>query len=238
MATFVLVHGTGHGGWCWQKVAPLLRTVGCEVYAPTLSGVGDRFHTASPGINLTTHTNDIANFLFYEDLRDVVLVGHSYGGTVITAVAATVPERLGMPIYLDAYVPEAGESQFDLWPPDMRAEVESEGAAGRGFRRPPTPALMGITDPALAEWARARITPHPLATYLEPVPPGDERSAALPRAYIRCTAGPITSLFEPSEAKARARGWQVRYIDAGHDAMLIVPREVADTLLELAGFAA
>jgi pimeloyl-ACP methyl ester carboxylesterase len=114
MATFVLVHGTGHGGWCWQKVAPILRDAGSEVYAQTLTGVGDRSHLLECGVDLTTHITDVASLLFYEDLSDVVLVGHSYSGMVITGVAAAVPERLKQLIYLDAYVPDEGESEVDL----------------------------------------------------------------------------------------------------------------------------
>ena len=152
MPTFVLVHGTGHGGWCWQKVAPLLRAAGSEVYAPTLTGLGDRSHLLDCGVDLTTHITDVASLLFYEDISDVVLVGHSYAGMVITGVAAIVPERLRLLVYLDAYVPDEGQSEFDLWPSEMRAEIQADEAAGRGLRPPPTPALMGITDPELADW--------------------------------------------------------------------------------------
>jgi len=233
MTTFVLVHGTGHGGWCWGEVAGLLSASGAEVYAPTLSGVGDRFDPASRDADLTTHTADIIDLLLGEDLRDVTLVGHSYGGTVITAVAAVAPERLRMLVYLDAYVPDAGQSQLDLWPAEMRAEIQVGALADRGFRSPPTPEVLGITDPALASWVRTRITPHPLAAYREPVPEGDARSAALPRAYIRCSQGPMTSLLEPFAEKARSRGWAYQEIASGHDAMLIAPREVAQALLEL-----
>ena len=233
MATFVLVHGTGHGGWCWQKVAPTLRAAGSEVYAQTLTGVGDRSHLLECGVDLTTHITDVASLLFYEDLSDVVLVGHSYSGMVITGVAAEVPERLMQLIYLDAYVPEEGESEVDLWPPEMRAEIEADTAASRGLRPPPSPELMGITDPAMADWVRARITPHPMATYTQPVPYGSARSAELPRAYISCTAGPLTSAFGHFADKARAAGWVVREIATGHDAMLTAPDAVAKLLLEL-----
>ena len=114
MATFVLVHGTGHGGWCWQKLAPLLRAGGSEVYTPTLTGLGDRSHLLGCGVDLTTHITDVASLLFYEDLLDVILVGHSYAGMVITGVAATVPERLRLLVYLDAYLPDEGQSELDL----------------------------------------------------------------------------------------------------------------------------
>lgn len=236
MATLVLVHGTGHGGWCWRKVAPLLRAAGSEVYAQTLTGVGDRSHLLECGVDLDTHITDVSNLLFYEDLSDVVLVGHSYAGMVITGVAARAPERLRQLVYLDAYVPEAGESEVDLWPPEMRAEIE-EGAGDGETREAPSPEMMGIEDPEMAAWMRERLTPHPMDTYTQPAPAGDERSAALPRAYISCTTGPLTSVFGPFVEKARAAGWDVSEIATGHDAMLAEPEAVAETLLEVAGAA-
>jgi pimeloyl-ACP methyl ester carboxylesterase len=195
MTTFVLVHGTGHGGWCWQRVSPLLRAAHADAYAPTLTGVSDRSHLQKCGVDLTTHITDVTNLLFYEDLSNVVLVGHSYGGMVITGVAARAAERLKQLIYLDAYVPDEGESEIDLWPPDMRAEIESDAQASGGLRAPPSPELLGINDAGLAAWVRERITPHPVATYLESVPPTTAQSSALPRAYIRCTEGPLVPVF-------------------------------------------
>lgn len=236
MTVFVLVHGTSHGAWCWRKVTPLLRAAGCDVYAPTLTGLADRSHLLECGVTLSTHVTDVVNLLFYEDLSDVVLVGHSYAGMVITAVAATAPERLRQLIYFDAYLPDEGQTEVDLWPPDMRAEIEADEHARSGTRLV-TPEQMGITDPAMAEWARARMTPHPMATYMEAVPKGSERSASLPRSYIACTGGPLTSVLGPFAEKARAAGLAVREIASGHDAMLIVPEVAAKILLDLAGAA-
>src|SRR5438128_128006 len=104
MATFVLVHGAWHGGWCWKRVTPLLRAAGHEVYATTLTGLGERVHLASPNVGLALHVQDVVGVLEYEDLRDVILVGHSYGGIVISGVADRVPERLRHLVYLDALV--------------------------------------------------------------------------------------------------------------------------------------
>jgi pimeloyl-ACP methyl ester carboxylesterase len=234
MATFVLVHGTGHGGWCWQKVAPLLRARGSDVYTPTLTGVGDRSHLLVCGVDLATHITDVASLLFYEDISDVVLVGHSYAGMVITGVAANVPERLKVLVYLDAYVPDDGQSELDLWPEDMRAAIQADAESSRGLRPPPSAAFLGITDPEMAEWVTARVTPHPMSTYTQPVPPGNAKSAALPRVFIHCTAGPTTPLFATFAAKARTSGWAVREIPSGHNAMLTAPHEVAELLIEAA----
>jgi pimeloyl-ACP methyl ester carboxylesterase len=235
MATFVLVHGSNDGSWCWKKLTPLLRAAGAEVYAPTLTGLAERAHLLDCGVDLTTHITDVARLLFYEDISEAVLVGHSYAGMVITGVAATVPERIKQLVYLDAYVPDDGQTERDLWPTEMRAAIEAETAASKGLRQPPSPAILGITDPELAEWMVARMTPHPVATYTEPVPAGNARSAALPRAFIHCTAGPTTPVFAPFAAKARARGWEVHEIATGHEVMFTAARELADLLLRVAG---
>jgi pimeloyl-ACP methyl ester carboxylesterase len=183
-------------------------------------------------VNLTTHITDVATLLIYEDLSEVVLVGNSYAGMVITGVAATAPERLKTVVYLDAYVPDEGESEQDLWPAEMRDAILSDGAALKGLRQPPPPSAFGITDPELAEWVKARWTPHPLATYTEPVPHGNALSAALSRVFIQCTGDPSTTLpvFATCAAKASARGWPVYEIETGHVAMLTAPREVAQLL--------
>jgi pimeloyl-ACP methyl ester carboxylesterase len=128
------------------KGGPLLRIAGHEVYTPTLTGLSDRSHLLDCGVNLTTHITDIANLLSYEDLSDVILIGSSYAGMVITGVAAKVPERLRLLDYLDAYVPEDGQSESDLWPADMRAASQADEATARGLRQPPPPAIFGIAD--------------------------------------------------------------------------------------------
>ncbi len=236
MATFVLVHGSGCGGWVWKKVTPLLRARGHDVYAPTLSGMSDRSHLLSCGVNLMTHITDIVHLIRYEDLAEVLLVGNSYGGMVITGVAAKVPERLKTLVYLDAYVPDGGQSEFDLLPLETRKAREAEAAAHGGLLQPPPPAIFGVTNPALLEWTTARMTLQPVATYAEPVPAGNAESRAIPRVFIHCTGNPATTpdLFASSARKAQANGWEVHDLAAGHLAMLSAPRELAELLVELA----
>ena len=238
MTTFVLVHGSFGGGWVWQKVTPLLRAQGHEVYIPRLTGLSDRSHLLDCGVNLTTHITDVASLLYYEDLSEVVLVGHSYAGMVITGVAEKVPERLSKLVYLDAYVPSDGQNEFDLWPTEERIAAQADMMAGRGLRQPPPPAILGITDPEMAEWAYARFTPHPLATYDQPVPTGSAKSAAISRVYIHCTAGQWTPRFAPFAEKAKSAGWEVHELATGHMSMLTAPREVAELLHALAGASA
>ena len=236
MATFVLVHGSNGGGWVWQNVAPLLRAAGHGVYTPTLTGLSDRSHLLGCGVNLTTHITDVVNLLVYEDLSGVILVGNSYAGMVITGVGAKAPERLSTLVYLDAYIPEDGQSEADLWPAERRAIAEAAEAGTPGLAQPPPPAIFGVTDPELADWIQARMTPQPVATYTEPVPGGNARSAALPRVFISCTGNPPTTpdVFKPFAAKARAKGWEVFELAAGHLAMLTAPSDVADLLLKIA----
>lgn len=235
MTTFVLVHGSHDGGWIWQKLARLLRAAGHEVYTPTLTGLSDRSHLLECGVDLTRHITDITNLLFYEDLTEVTLVGNSYAGMVITGVAAKTPERLKQVIYLDAYLPDDGQCEADLWPEELRAAIQADDMAARGLRQPPPPSIFGVTDPELAAWLVARMTPQPLATYTEPVSTGGAQSEALHHVYIQCTDGQDTaSIFAPFAAKARARGWDTHELAAGHVPMLTAPRELAHLLLDIA----
>lgn len=216
----------------WQRLAPLLQAAGRRVYCPTLTGLGDRSHLLSPDVDLNTHIKDVANLLFYEDIRGAVLVGHSYSGVVITGVAQTVPERVALLIYFDAYVPQPGQSRWDLLPPEVvameRAAVDANGGTG-----PPPPAsIMVPIDTETAAWVDARLSPrHPVGTYEQPLPADGSALEAIPRAFIQCMLGP--SRLGPSAAQARANGWPVRELAAGHLAPLTHPREVADLLLEL-----
>ena len=236
MNPFVLVHGSNGGGWVWKWVAPLLREAGHEAYAPTLSGLSDRAHLLKCGIDLGTHISDVANLLVYEDLSDVILVGNSYAGMVISGVAAHVPERLRLLVYLDAYVPDAGQSAVDLWPEERRAAAQEADPTGEGLAQPPPLSLFGVSEPGLVDWVDARLTPHPIGTYTQPVPPGDAASAALERTFVYCTGNPSTTpdVFGPSAEKARSLGWEVREMAAGHVAMLTAPEELSALLLEIA----
>jgi len=231
---FVLVHGSSGGSWVWKRLAPLLRAAGHDVHAPTLTGLADRAHLLPGGVDLTTHVTEIADLLVYEDLSDVILVGNSYAGMVVTGVAARVPERLRCLVYLDAYVPDDGQRAVDLWPPERRAYAEQ--AEADGVSQPPPPDMFGVTDPELRTWIEERMTPHPVATYTEPVALGSAASRSLTRTFIACTDIPATTpdVFGPFAAKARALGWEVHDLAAGHLAMLTAPDALADLLVRIA----
>jgi pimeloyl-ACP methyl ester carboxylesterase len=236
MATYVLVHGAWHGGWCWRKVAPLLRAAGHDVHTPTLSGLGDRVHLASPDIDLDTHVRDIVNVLEYEDLRSVVLVGHSYGGMVITGVAGQAADRLGQLVYLDAFVPGDGETLLDFVPAERRdGFLRDAQTSGEGWRIPAPPlGRFGVTDEADLAWANPRITDQPLRTFAEPIKLTGE-PPELPRTYIWCLGYATAGSFGPFAARARTEpGWRYHELDTGHDAMITTPQDVARILLDLA----
>lgn len=240
MSTFVLVHGGWHGGWCWKYVTPLLRAAGHEVYTPTLTGLGERVHLARPEVDLTTHVRDVVNVLEYEALRDAVLVGHSYGGMVITGVAAAVPDRLAHLVYLDAFIPADGQSLMGLMAPE-RVQVIGEmvRATGDGWRLAgPGPfsreALVresyGVTDEADVRWIVDRLVDQPFGTFTEPVSAANPAAATLPRTFIHCTGW---HAFDREAKQARQSGWRVHALPTGHDAMVTMPHELAALLLEL-----
>jgi pimeloyl-ACP methyl ester carboxylesterase len=188
----------------------------------------------SPDVGLETHAQDVAGVLEYEDLRDVVLVGHSYGGMVITAAADLAAERLAHLVYLDAFVPRDGECLLDVLPPDARERTLARARAeGAGWRLPPQrdEHPYGITDPADIAWARSKFTAQPVKSMGQAVRLGDPAAAALPRTFVSCTQ---TRWFAHSAERARAAGWRYPELDAVHDAMVTTPHAVAELLLELA----
>jgi len=237
MATFVLVHGGGHGGWCYQRVSRLLKQAGHEVYAPTLTGLSERSHLAGPHVDLDLHIQDIAAVLHYEDLRDVILVGHSYGGMVITGVGGRAADRIGKLVYLDAANPKNGQSLVDVAGPMMEmARLGGQVIDGVEMVLLPAPgagAFYGVTDPADLAWMDDRLTAHPWQCFEQKLEVRDEAGyAKIPQYHILCAATLATrdpDLIE--EARASGRLW---VIDTGHDLMITEPRKVADALAAVA----
>ncbi len=229
MATYVLVHGGWAGGWQWREVATHLRAAGHDVYTPTLTGLGERVHLASPDIDLETHVQDILMVLAYEDLQDVILVGYSYSGMVVTAVAERVPERLAHLVYLDAFVPGDGDSLSALIGPELTAFLEQVARDyGDGWRLP--------HDPPDAP----RRTPQPIKPMYQTVAVANPAAAAIPRTFIYCTQekevmGPmgIPLMQAATRAKSDDR-WRYRELNTGHIPVETTPQELADLLLEVA----
>ncbi len=232
--TYVLVHGGFHGGWCWRAVADLLRGVGHVVYTPTQTGCGERSHLLSAAITLDTFVDDIANVLQWEDLHDVVLVGHSFGGSSISGVADRMPGRIGLLIYLDAVVLENGQSMFDLLDADVIARrIRSAQPYGGLAIGPPPTRIFGITDPDQARYVRERLTPHPLGTFTSALKLAHPVANGLPAVYVQCTE-PVYAGVQSSRDWVKANGMKSIELRSGHDAMVMAPRLLADLLLELA----
>ena len=231
------MHGGAHGGWCWRRIAPLLRAKGHEVYTPTLTGLGERAHLLSPSVDLDQHITDVVNVLRYEDLTDVILVGHSYGGLVITGIADRALGRVGQLVYLDGAIPENGESLARMTPVLMDAahrEVRIvDGVELVLWPGPEAGRRYGVTNPADIAWMQDKLTPHPWKSFTQPLRLANETGVKkLPRTNINCTE---TLRLRPPERTRRAfeadRVWE---IDTGHDLMITEPHAVAQMLLRLA----
>jgi pimeloyl-ACP methyl ester carboxylesterase len=226
----VLVHGAWHGGWCWREVAAALRAAGHAVFAPTLTGMGERAHLAVPEVSLATHAEDVAGLIRCEELQDVLLVGHSYAGYVVSLAADRIKPALAGLVYLDALLPEAGQAFLD-----EATATQLRATAARGFLLPP-PGLdfFGVpeTHPNAA-WVKRRLTPHPLGTLTEPVRYAAGGPAGVAKVFVRCTQG----AEQPDKERAMIAGdpeWRFVTLDAGHDAMITAPEATARLLAALA----
>jgi pimeloyl-ACP methyl ester carboxylesterase len=241
---FVLVHPAWHGAWFWKKVVPFLSEGGHRVFTPTLTGLGERSHLARPDVGLDVHVADVVNMLALEALHDIVVVGDSSSGAVITGVADRVPDRIALVVYLDAFVPEDGQSVFDLIAAKRRQAletlVEREGDGWRVPRFAPQPwetivrEMWGVTDPSDVRWLVEHLGPTPVGHFRDPVHRSNPAAEKLPRAFIRCRRFPNPRLDRHAEMAERTAGWHSREIDAPHHAAFTVPQEVAELFLELA----
>jgi pimeloyl-ACP methyl ester carboxylesterase len=231
MTDFVFVHGAWHGAWCWARVLSPLWAAGHRAYAVSLTGVGERAHLLSRKITLDTHIADVASVIAAEELLDAVLVGHSYGGMVITGVADRLAPRLRHLVYVDAAVPHPGES----WSSTHTAETQAarrKAIAETGVLPPPDPAVFGL-EGADRAWVARRQTPQPGGVYDAPLHFDAERVAALSRTFIDCTS-PALGTIAVMRARVRAEpGWAIREIATGHDPMVSAPHALLDILLAI-----
>jgi pimeloyl-ACP methyl ester carboxylesterase len=239
--TFVLIHGACHGGWCWRFVADALRARGHRVFTPTLTGHAEHRHLLSAVTSLDVPITDIENLLEAEELEDVVLVGHSYGGLVAAGVADRRPAALRSLVFLDSLLVESGKTAMDILPHDIVEErMEKIKASGRPLEMPlPSLSAMGIPDDhPRAAWVLRRMTPHPLATYCTPLVLRHPIGNGLPRTYVHC-AWPSYDTLEPVRQWVRSlEGWHWEELASGHDAMVLDPDLLADLLVRLAARAA
>jgi pimeloyl-ACP methyl ester carboxylesterase len=232
MTDIVLVHGAWHGSWCWRRVLPLLWLAGHRVVPVTLSGLGERAHELSPDITLDTHVEDVVTAMRAEECSRAVLVGHSYGGMVITGAADRLGDEVGRLVYVDGVVPLPGEAWSTRNPPSVQAERRS-AIATHGHLPPPPPSAFGLSG-ADADWVERRQTPQPGGVYDDPLSFDADRWAALPRTFVDCTT-PALSTIDPSRQLVRSRpGWEVVELDTGHDPMISAPADLAAVLLTVA----
>ena len=236
--TFVLVHGAWHGGWCWRRVVDVLIARGHRVFAPSLTGVGDRAHLFSKDISLRTHVEDILSVVETEELNDFVLVGHSYGGFVISGVADMLRERVSRYIYLDASVPPdmspgASFSWADFNPPEAReARLKSVREQGKGVALPaPPPGAFAVTNSSDVAWLQRRLRPMPVGTYIGTFTFKSSGSNGLKRTYIASTKPPYALLASTCNRIRGDNTWSFTTLEAGHDSMVTAPDELASLLL-------
>lgn len=242
MATYVLVHGSWHGGWCYRDTAAALRAAGHTVHVPTLSGVGERFHQCSEAITLETHVRDVCGTIEFEEASDVILCGHSYGGMLITCVADRLASRIKALVYLDAFVPTDGQSLVDQLKPALPPEVcamfvngwRDSARSGNTGMVAPIPAEVFNVKPANRAWVDRRCRPQALATFECPALLTGEHARVTDRTYI------LASGWDPSPFRyyaaqcEKSGGWKLVTMPAGHDLMVDMPKELAGELLKLA----
>ena len=230
MATFVLVHGAWHGGWCWAPLERALRAHGHDVTSPTLTGLGERSHLASPDIVPDTHVLDIVNHIKWKDLEDIILVGHSYGGVIITGVAGRLPERIRTLVYLDAVVPEkSGVSAIADRNPERTGAFRAQLANG-GFMVEPDLFDAWSDDPDHLAWLRAKCTPHPMRCLIEGVTLTGREADVADRHYILAERNKPSIFWEEYERVSKRPGWQCYRMPTKHDVMVEAPGALADLL--------
>lgn len=227
MATYVLVHGAWHGGWCWRDVAALLRAEGHHVLTPTLTGLGERAAELRPDIGLSTHVDDVVEVLRSGDLREVVLVGHSYSGLVVREAADREPTRIGRLVLVDGWVGPDGASMDGLAPEFFRNWVDA--ATTDGLIAVPAPATMGVTEPDQVAWLEERLTPQPRRTFADPTRLTGAVDAVPGRAVLCVPAAPI-----PFREWAHELGYATVELESGHNAMVTAPSALAGLLQEVA----
>jgi pimeloyl-ACP methyl ester carboxylesterase len=236
MATYMLVHGGGHGGWCYKPVAKLLRAKGHEVYAPSLTGLGDREHLLTPSVDLNTHITDIVNVMHFEDLHDVILVGHSYGGMVITGVADRATDRVGHLVWLDSAMPQNNQSLVDVAGPVIGAARPLGGVVNGMelvlFPERTPPEFYGVKDTAQIAWMKERLTPHPWRCFEQKLRLNNEKAMRkIPQSIIACSQNQGAYDSAVQEKLTEGRYW---HMETGHDLMLTEPEWTADKLMRIA----
>jgi pimeloyl-ACP methyl ester carboxylesterase len=234
MTTFVLVHGAWQGGWAWSRLAPLLEAEDHTVYAPTLPGLAERAGQLSKDVNLSIHVEDVCRLIIAEDLNDIVLLGHSYGGMVIAGMAERMEERIHSLIVLDGFVPEDGKAMREYWPGSVMSWLDKEAEKSGGVSVPPLPAESLAVAAENRAFVDSRATPQPYGTFNEVIRLSGARERIVNKSYIRASrfrSHPFDAVMKRLEAEP---GWRLQTIDSGHMPMLDTPEKLAELLLQSA----
>jgi pimeloyl-ACP methyl ester carboxylesterase len=231
--TFVLIHGAWHGGWCWRRVSDLLEPRGHKVFAPTLTGLGERSHLLSKDINLDTHITDIVNVFKWEDLKDVCLVAHSYGGWPSSGALEQIHDRVSSIVWLDAFKPENGQRGADYASEFSRKALQEALAKGEAGRAAPKPEAFFVNEEDRA-WVASKLTPQPNGVVFQPIKLSGAREKVAKKTYIRAPAYPQPA-FDKAYAECKAdKSWQTFEAACGHDVMVDAPEWLVDVLLKVA----
>jgi pimeloyl-ACP methyl ester carboxylesterase len=228
--TFVLVHGAWHGAWSYERVAQRLQDKGHRVYVPTLTGLSERSHLYRPDINLTTHVLDVANLIRWLDLRQITLVGHSYGGMVVTAVADQMAERIASLVYLDAFLPRDNQCLHDLVPEEMAQAQRASATAANHFGIPPIPADVYNVNVADREWVDRSCTPQPLATFTQRARLTGKVNTVERNTYVLATDLPASVFGHFREERIGIPRWKTVDLPCGHDVMIDMPDQTVEIL--------
>jgi pimeloyl-ACP methyl ester carboxylesterase len=232
--TFVLVHGSWHGGWCWRRVSDLLEQKGHKVFSPTLTGLGERSHLLSKDINLDTHITDIVNVIKWEDLKDVCLVAHSYGGVPASGAIEQIGDRVSSIVWLDAFKPEDGQRLIDvITSPALRNTLLAVVEKGEAGRPAPNAEFLHVNEKDRA-WVESKLTREPNGTALQPITLTGAREKVSRKTYIRASNQPNPAFDEAlTECKAD-KSWRTFETTAsGHDVMIDAPEWLVDILLQV-----
>jgi len=229
MTTYVLVHGAWLGAWCWRRVTRLLNAQGHDVFTPTLTGVGERTHLLTPAIDVDTHITDVVNVLKWERLEKIVLVGHSYGGIVVSGVAEQMEKAIAAMVLLDAFYPDNGQSLADLGTKITRDGIEAAVQRGDTVLAPRPAAMFKVNDKDCA-WVDALCVPHPIRCFTQKIRLTGAVDRIARKAYIRAAGYPNEG-FDAARAKAQAKGWRMYDVPCSHGVMVDMP-EALTTILE------
>src|SRR3984885_6305324 len=233
MATFVLVHGAGHGGWCWQRVADRLRDGGHKVFTPTLTGLGERSHLLHAGIDIGTHIADIVNVMKWERVTDIVLCGHSYGGFVISGVAEQMASAIRSIVFLDAFLPNDGDTTQNLTGPAVQETIRAALQSGALGMQPRPAEFFGVNE-VDRSWVDSLCTPQPVGTFTYKIALTGARERIARKTYIRAKNYSNPGFDRAVAAVKSDPSWRFHEVPSGHDVMVDAPEGLTELLLEAA----